>query len=167
MASRQFVRIKILITNIEPILIIKQIICCTVNQVHKEYNMDEIISYDEILEWRRSTEKITLEEFARRRGKKLCSAKESNDLYDIVRTQEKAPVEIVPEVLFKKALTDREKIVFNYLNQNKGKVVFVKELAKILKLPNDYVYKYIKNIREKLVNDVLENAEKGGYILHI
>ena len=38
----------------------------------------------------------------------------------------------------------------------------------MLNLPNDYVYKYIKNLREKLANDVLINANDGkGYILQI
>jgi hypothetical protein len=129
--------------------------------------MDSILTYEEIRLWRSSTEKITLEEFAQRLGKKINKEKDSHDLYDVVKTQESAPVvEIMPKSSFKKELTDREKIVFNYFSQNKGKVVFVKELAKVLSLPNDYVYKYIKNIREKLVNEELENAEKGGYILH-
>ncbi|MDD3014601.1 MAG: helix-turn-helix domain-containing protein [Candidatus Gastranaerophilales bacterium] len=128
--------------------------------------MESIISYEEIRLWRSSTEKITLEEFAHKLGKKLCNEKKSTDLYDVVKTQEAAPVEILPEISFKKELTDREKVVFSYLSQNKNRVVYVKELAKVLSLPNDYVYKYIKNIREKLENDILENAEKGGYILH-
>jgi len=129
--------------------------------------MDSIITYDEIRLWRSSTEKITLEEFAQKLGKKLSNEKQSHDLYDVVKTQEITPTEVIsPEISFKKELTDREKVVFSYFNQNKGRVVFVKELAKVLSLPNDYVYKYIKNIREKLENDILVNAEKGGYILY-
>jgi len=129
--------------------------------------MESILTYEEIRLWRSSTEKITLEEFAKKLGKKLCNEKESHDLYDEVKIQETTPpVVILPEVSFKKELTDREKVVFSYFNQNKGKVVFVKELAKVLSLPNDYVYKYIKNIREKMEKDILVNAEKGGYILY-
>jgi DNA-binding response OmpR family regulator len=128
--------------------------------------MDSVLSYEEIRLWRSSTEKITLEEFAQKLGKKLCCEKDTQDLYDVVKTQETTKTEILPEITFKKELTSRETVVFAYLNQNKGRIVFVKEIAKILSLPNDYVYKYIKNIREKLENDILENAEKGGYILH-
>lgn len=131
--------------------------------------MDSILSYEEMKLWRSSTEKITLEEFAQKLGKKICGDKDSQDLYDVVKTQQKKEVpkaEFLPEIAFKKELTSREKVVFAFLSQNKGKVVFVKEIAKILNLPNDYVYKYIKNIREKLLNDTLENAEKGGYIFH-
>ena len=43
----------------------------------------------------------------------------------------------------------------------------VKDIANILGLPNDYVYKYIKNLRTKLSNNVLVNADKGGYVLNI
>lgn len=127
--------------------------------------MDSVLSYEEIRLWRSSTEKITLEEFAKKLGKKLNDEKETQDLYDVVKVQESSPVESIPDVSFKKELTDREKVVFSYFSQNKGKVVFVKELAKVLSLPNDYVYKYIKNIREKMERDLLINAEKGGYTL--
>jgi len=40
-------------------------------------------------------------------------------------------------------------------------------LAKILDLPTDYVYKYIKNLRTKIAEDVLQNAVKGGYRLSV
>ncbi|MBR1907675.1 hypothetical protein IJ818_01915 [bacterium] len=66
---------------------------------------------------------------------------------------------------FKKPLTEREQMVFNYFLSNKDTVVFAKDLAKLLNLPRDYVYKYIKTLRAKIEGDNLRNAESGGFIL--
>ncbi len=205
--------------------------------------MSEYLSKEEIKQWRSSLEKITLEEFAARLGKKIEEAKPTNDLIDIVlkgkpvvsnepewkqnhaerlsaiaerayeREQEIAPTpfsihkikidedvkaeetkkakaerakastkkvtkkEEKPavktenlreevKVVFKKALTDREQRVFNYFEQNKGKIVYAKDLATLLDLPRDYVYKYIKNLRAKIEGENLQNADKGGFILN-
>lgn len=210
--------------------------------------MSEYLSKEEIKQWRSSLEKITLEEFAARLGKKIEEAKPTNDLIDIVlkgkpvvsnepewkqnhaerlsaiaerayeREQEIAPTpfsihkikidedvkaeetkkakaekakvkeakvsakkvakneekqavkaENIREevkVVFKKALTDREQRVFNYFEQNKGKIVYAKDLAALLDLPRDYVYKYIKNLRAKIEGENLQNADKGGFILN-
>jgi len=244
--------------------------------------MSEYLSKEEIKQWRSSLEKITLEEFAARLGKKIEEAKPTNDLVDIVlhgkpvmsdedsirtqtrgeritsiaqrafeREQEIAPspfsitklkldegVEPVNKVhknskktvktskttvkketktsktatqvkkpaakiaakpakkteakvstktksakavkkeietdalreevrvVFLKALTDREQKVFDHFAQNKNQIVYAKDLAKILDLPRDYVYKYIKNLRSKINGDKLVNADKGGFILH-
>lgn len=206
--------------------------------------MSEYLSKEEIKQWRSSLEKITLEEFAARLGKKVEESKPSHDLADIVlkgkpvisniETQqvkaeklnaiaeramnrekeisftpfsmkniEKALEETVEEkpaapkkpaakktnkpeakkepkvetpetdlrtqvnIVFKKALTDREQRVFNYFFENKNKIVYAKDLATLLELPKDYVYKYIKNIRAKLENGELQNAEQGGFLLSI
>lgn len=210
--------------------------------------MSEYLSREEIKQWRSSLEKITLEEFAARLGKKIEEAKPTNDLIDIVlkgkpvisnepewkqnhaerlsaiaerayeREQQIAPtpfsvhkiqldktveqeapkkapaktakqkVEKKPtakkstpvknsvkaetlreevRIVFKKALTDREQKVFDHFVANKGKIVYAKDLAGILDLPRDYVYKYIKNLRAKIEGDKLENADKGGFILNI
>ncbi len=204
--------------------------------------MSEYLSKEEIKQWRSSLEKITLEEFAARLGKKIEEAKPTNDLIDIVlkgkpvvsaepewkqkhaerlsaiaerayeREQQIAPtpfsihrvqinetpvVEKEPEpvkvknkpaakkstpskktikaktlkeevrIVFKKALTDREQKVFDHFAKNKGKIVYAKDLAGVLDLPRDYVYKYIKNLRAKIEGDRLENADKGGFILNI
>lgn len=210
--------------------------------------MSEYLSKEEIKQWRSSLEKITLEEFAARLGKKIEEAKPTNDLIDIVlkgkpvvsnepewkqnhaerlsaiaerayeREQEIAPTpfsihkikideDVKAEetkkakaekakakeakvsakkvakneekqavkaenlreevkVVFKKALTDREQRVFNYFEQNKGKIVYAKDLAALLDLPRDYVYKYIKNLRAKIEGENLQNADKGGFILN-
>lgn len=202
--------------------------------------MSEYLSKEEIKQWRSSLEKITLEEFAARLGKKIEEVKPTNDLIDIVlkgkpvvsqdwkethaerlnaiaerafeRERQIAPTpftirkieetisetvepQIKPEknknekkktkkitaktttkteslrdevkIVFKKALTDREQKVFDHFIQNKGKIVYAKDLAGILDLPRDYVYKYIKNLRAKIDGDKLENADKGGFILNI
>ena len=205
--------------------------------------MSEYLSKEEIKQWRSSLEKITLEEFAARLGKKIEEAKPTNDLIDIVlkgkpvvssepewkqnhaerisaiaerayeREREIAPtpfaihkvhqeeIPVKPEktvkpkaekkttatkktvkkevetpktqtlrdevrVVFKKALTDREQRVFDYFVQNKGKIVYAKDLATLLELPRDYVYKYIKNLRAKIEGENLQNADKGGFILN-
>ena len=70
-------------------------------------------------------------------------------------------------IVLKKSLTDREQLVFEYFLNNIGKTVYAKNLAELLELPRDYVYKYIKNLRSKLNEDVLQNADNGGYLLKV
>ena len=224
--------------------------------------MAEYLSKEEIKQWRSSLEKITLEEFAARLGKKIEEKKATNDLVDIVlhgkpviskeaewssgaerlssiankayekekekelyvspfsvknlqnedkkpakisskkeakkaeenkvdqitkksaaktvnKKAEKAKKEIVNEVktgdvvrdevrvVFKKALTDREQRVFDYFSSHLNEVVYAKDLAQLLELPRDYVYKYIKNLRAKIEGEALRNADKGGFILTV
>ena len=228
--------------------------------------MSEYLTKEEIKQWRSSLEKITLEEFAARLGKKVEEKKETNDLIDIVlhgkpvisneqewystkverlsaiadRAYEKekelyispfsahnlkldneehkkeqkqakpkavsthkkeiektdAPAKKVEKpkktvsksaekahkvlneksnnelrnevrVVLKKSLTEREQKVFDYFAANKNKVVYAKDLATLLELPRDYIYKYIKNLRAKIEGDALKNADKGGFILTI
>ena len=69
------------------------------------------------------------------------------------------------QFVFKKPLTQREQMVLDYFVANTDKIVYAKDLAKVLELPTDYVYKYIKNLRTKISEDVLQNATKGGYKL--
>ena len=201
--------------------------------------MSEYLSKEEIKQWRSSLEKITLEEFAARLGKKIEEAKPTNDLIDIVlkgkpvvsnegewkqthaerlssiaergydleRDIAPSPFSIhkihTPEetietkiekpktekkpaakkttaksskkteslrdevrIVFKKALTDREQKVFDHFVENRGKIVYAKDLAALLDLPRDYVYKYIKNLRAKIDGENLQNADKGGFILN-
>jgi len=70
-----------------------------------------------------------------------------------------------PQIILKKSLTDREQMVFEYFLNNIGKTVYAKDLAKLLDLPRDYVYKYIKNLRAKIEGDKLKNDPSGGFIL--
>ena len=140
--------------------------------------MSAVLTKEDIINWRRSTERITLEEYARRLGKVVSAEKETNDLHDMMNKKTEEPeaeniqkekTEIKPEteikISFKEKLNKREEVVFNYFFKNKNKKVFAKEIAKILNLPNDYVYKYIRNLRKKLASDILVNADNGGYIL--
>lgn len=226
--------------------------------------MSEYLSKEEIKQWRSSLEKITLEEFAARLGKKIEESKPTNDLVDIVlkgqpvistaddwmpskaerlstiadrayerereispspfsvsnlridtedatktKIEKKTPAKtsksikntLVKEhkaqavkpikkakdskttkavasetkdilreevrIVFKKALTDREQKVFDYFLENNNKIVYAKDLANLLELPRDYVYKYIKNLRAKIDGDKLKNADKGGFILNV
>ena len=69
------------------------------------------------------------------------------------------------QITLKRVLTDREQLVFDYLLNNVGKTVFAKDLAKLLDLPRDYVYKYIKNLRAKIEGDKLKNVPSGGFVL--
>lgn len=71
------------------------------------------------------------------------------------------------QLTFAKALTDREQMVFDHFAQNKNKIVYAKDLANLLGLPRDYVYKYIKNLRAKIQGDKLQNADNGGYVLTV
>lgn len=151
--------------------------------------MIEVLTKEDIINWRRSTERITLEDYAKRLGKAVSAEKETNDLHDILSKKATEP-EIIPEIQkvakseveevktpqkpdieikisFKEKLNKREEVVFNYFFKNKKRKVFANEIAKILNLPNDYVYKYIRNLRKKLVANILVNAENGGYILNI
>lgn len=218
--------------------------------------MSEYLSKEEIKQWRSSLEKITLEDFAAKLGKKLEEDKPTNDLVDIVlkgkpvvsttndwmptrgeklstiadrayeREREIAPspfsvsnlktdidkeikikiekpavkkatisaksapakeakgvkvskttTKAAPEkvlslreevrIVFKKALTDREQRVFDYFAENSNKIVYAKDLAVLLELPRDYVYKYIKNLRAKIEGENLQNADKGGFVLSL
>ena len=69
------------------------------------------------------------------------------------------------QIKLKKALTDREQMVFFFFLTNIGKTVFAKDLANLLDLPRDYVYKYIKNLRAKIEGDKLKNVPSGGFVL--
>lgn len=68
-------------------------------------------------------------------------------------------------IVLKKSLTNREQMVFDYLLNNIGKTVYAKDLATLLDLPRDYVYKYIKNLRAKIEGDKLKNVASGGFVL--
>ena len=69
------------------------------------------------------------------------------------------------QIVLKKSLTDREQMVFEYFLNNIGKTVYAKDLAQLLELPRDYIYKYIKNLRAKIEGDKLKNVPSGGFVL--
>src|SRR5574344_1559317 len=190
------------------------------------FNMSEYLSKEEVRRWRSSLERITLEEYAVRLGKKIQEEKETRDIVDLVmpkstlktynlenynttgekithlynksteienkiqskqvnklknetkqtKTQSSVTIkeqENKPEdidltnlnISFKKALTPREQAVFDYFVSNRNSVIYAKDLAKLLDLPRDYVYKYIKNLRNKLNENIIFNSDNGGFVV--
>ena len=55
--------------------------------------------------------------------------------------------------------------MFDYFLNHRNTTVYAKDLAALLNLPRDYVYKYIKNLRAKIEGDKLKNVPSGGFIL--
>lgn len=158
--------------------------------------MSQYLTKEEIKQWRSSLEKITLEEYARKLGKVLEEDKKTTDIIDIVMNNEKRLYaskeqnsskntvlkiakkaldkneefevsDIKSRLTCKKPLTQRENAVLEHFIKNKGEIVFARDLAVLLDLPCDYVYKYIKNLRTKINEDILKNATKGGYVFEL
>ena len=104
---------------------------------------------------------------------KAVEVKTQKEVKEVKKQQpiikETAPASLKEEVqiVFKKALTDREQLVFDYFLKNKNQIVYAKDLANLLSLPRDYVYKYIKNLRAKIDGENLKNAEAGGFMLSV
>ncbi len=95
-------------------------------------------------------------------------AKKSQDIQKNIMANDKDYLkDIKSKITCKKPLTEREDLVLAHFAKNSGKIVYAKDLAAILGLPCDYVYKYIKNLRTKISQEVLQNADKGGYIFKI
>ena len=69
-------------------------------------------------------------------------------------------------ITFKKNLTDREEKVLSYFVEKRGEIVYAKDLAELLDLKRDYIYKYIKNLRAKMSTDLIMNADNGGFKLN-
>lgn len=102
----------------------------------------------------------------------LKIARKSQDIQNkIMKQQETKSVgpldEIKSRLTCKKPLTQREDTVLEHFIKNKGQIVYAKDLAVILNLPTDYVYKYIKNLRAKISENILQNAVKGGYVFDV
>lgn len=113
--------------------------------------------------------------------KRLYTTRETsneNQIIKIAKQSQKIQNEILSEIQTDKIndiknkltclkpLTERENLVLGHFIQNKGEIVYAKDLAVILNLPCDYVYKYIKNLRTKISQDILKNAVKGGYVFN-
>ena len=99
----------------------------------------------------------------------LKIASKSVDMQNVAMKKDNSVKDVFAalNITFKKSLTPREKAVLEHFVQNKNEIVYAKDLAKVLELPTDYVYKYIKNLRTKINEDILQNATKGGYRLNI
>ena len=101
--------------------------------------------------------------------KQVANTSSKNEIVEkIVKRQEIESNDNLREdvnIVLKKNLTDREQIVFDYFLNHRNTTVYAKDLAALLNLPRDYIYKYIKNLRAKIEGDKLKNAERGGFIL--
>ena len=93
--------------------------------------------------------------------------KEVEKQQPIIKETAPASLKKKVQIVFKKALTDREQLVFDYFLKNKNQIVYAKDLANLLSLPRDYVYKYIKNLRAKIDGENLKNVEAGGFLLSV
>ncbi len=98
-------------------------------------------------------------------SKKTQKTEKTDDKSVLEKAEEIASSKKDVQIILKKSLTDREQLVFEYLLNNIGKTVYAKDLAKLLDLPRDYVYKYIKNLRAKIDGDKLKNVPSGGFVL--
>jgi len=82
------------------------------------------------------------------------------------KAEEKQTLDISSlNITFEKALTDREEKVLAYFIEKRGEIVYAKDLADLLELKRDYIYKYIKNLRSKMSTDIIVNADNGGFKL--
>lgn len=99
----------------------------------------------------------------------LKVAKQAQEVQDNLLSSKQSSVlaSLKAKITCKKALTEREETVLAHFAKHKGEIVYARDLAAILDLPCDYVYKYIKNLRTKIAEDILQNATKGGYVLNI
>lgn len=118
----------------------------------------------------------------------VAKAKEAKELKEVKKAEVKPAVKSIPapkaqvkevkpvvsqeetediQITFKKNLTPREQAVFEHFLNNKNSIVYAKELAQVLDLPRDYVYKYIKNLRAKMNENAIQNADNGGFVLTV
>ena len=111
--------------------------------------------------------KVQKEEIVKPEPKKQEVKPVSNKKKETVldKVEEVATTKKEVQIVLKKSLTDREQMVFEYFLNNVGKTVFAKDLATLLDLPRDYVYKYIKNLRNRIEGDKLKNVPSGGFVL--
>ena len=126
---------------------------------------DLVVNNNEAVVEKKSAKKESLtkkENVIENKLSKVLKNKKEESLLDNVESLS-ANSEI--DIVLKKSLTDREQLVFEYFLNNVGKTVFAKDLAELLDLPRDYVYKYIKNLRAKIEGDRLKNVPSGGFIL--
>jgi len=106
-----------------------------------------------------------LGEATSRRNVSLRGTSEASDA--AIQKDENLSLRDEVRLTLNRTLTDREQLVFDYFLNNKNKIVYAKDLATLLELPRDYVYKYIKNLRTKIDGNKLQNADNGGYVLSV
>lgn len=130
---------------------------------HTPFSISQNDMYTEIKPAEVSDNKAEIKDLVKKAlNKTSASAASSDSVLDKVE-EYSANTDI--NIVLKKSLTDREQLVFEYFLNNIGKPVFAKDLAELLELPRDYVYKYIKNLRAKIEGDKLKNVPSGGFVL--
>ena len=128
------------------------------------------------VEVKQAEQETSLKDMVNKALTKLPTDKKDNSVVDVEPTKENESslLDKVEEfssksdinIVLKKSLTDREQMVFEYFLNNVGKTVFAKDLAELLDLKRDYIYKYIKNLRAKMSIDLIANADNGGFKLN-
>ena len=119
------------------------------------------ISKNEMAEKNANAQKNTIN----KKIEELLPKKDSVLQETIIPEKDKNNIKTDIQIVLKKTLTDREQLVFDYFINNIGKTVYAKDLAELLDLPRDYIYKYIKNLRAKIDGDNLKNVPSGGFVL--
>ena len=135
-------------------------------KVKKETPVKEVVKNTVVEE--KPVKKETVKETVKPVQKEVKEVKKPVEEVKPAKQEVAETVETVEiNVTFKKPLIPREQLIFDYLLKNKNIVVYAKDMAALLELPRDYVYKYIKNLRQKLNEEVLFNADNGGYVLKV
>lgn len=154
-AKESLVREKEIINSVKPKSTVKQEPVINIeSKVEIEKNIETVKEIKNVSATEKTTSK-KIEKTEKQPKKEIKSAKAK------VTSDDDFPV------VLKKCFTTREQVVFDHLLANKNTVVYAKDLAELLGLPRDYIYKYIKGIRAKMEQDVLSNAEKGGFVLNV
>ena len=132
----------------------------------KSFEREKEISLEKA---QRDLTKILTEKKTKQKTPKKTTSKKIVEKEVSKKAEKTAPVAVQEEIqiTFKKNLTPREQAVFEHFLNNKNSIVYAKELAQVLDLPRDYVYKYIKNLRAKMNENAIQNADNGGFILEM
>ena len=141
--------------------------------INRKDMKDTGVNYQADENSRTSSKEASIKDVVNKTLAKMPSVEAKNFVEQKPAANEKSLLDKVEElsshsdmnIVLKKSLTDREQVVFEYFLNNIGKTVFAKDLAELLDLPRDYVYKYIKNLRAKIEGDKLKNVPSGGFIL--
>jgi cell pole-organizing protein PopZ len=120
--------------------------------------MSEYLSKEEIKQWRSSLEKITLEEFAARLGKKVEEKKETNDLIDIVLHGK--PV-ISEETSWSSSKVERLSAIADRAYEKEKELYVSPFSAQNLKLDNETPAKETKKTEVSKEKEVTKKAPKA------
>ena len=118
--------------------------------------MSEYLSKEEIKQWRSSLEKITLEEYAARLGKKLEQDKPTNDLVDIVLKGQPVIFKVTVHEVKERVFPEFDKDFFEDLNVGgvesledlKRYIKENKEVEKEKQIEDEYLFKCLDKVVE-------------------